>query len=85
MSLTFQKRVELVRAAIEQIDIAIAECMDLQQDPCSSGDQRERAKCRVSRCEDEFGWQWRNVKSILDDMERQDGGDDGSSKTTATT
>lgn len=66
MTLTFQERVDLVRRAIERINLAKAERIDLEMDPASTGEQRSLAIERFNQCEREFSWQWNNVKAILD-------------------
>lgn len=63
--MTFEDRVFCVKTAIDRIDLAQTERIDLEMDPASTGDQRTIAVERFKRCEEEFAWQWRNVKEIL--------------------
>jgi hypothetical protein len=71
--MTIADRWACVRAAIERIEKAREAHLALEADPTSTGSQRSDAKARYKNSEDEFGWQWRNVKEILHDIEVREG------------
>ena len=60
------RKVELVEAAIGRVEKAVETKNGLMLNPSASGRDREIAFANVAHVEDEFGWQWKNVKAILE-------------------
>ena len=60
------RKVELVEAAIGRVEKAVETKNGLMLNPSASGRDREIALVNVAHVEDEFGWQWKNVKAILE-------------------
>ena len=60
------RKVELVEAAIGRVEKAVETKNGLMLNPSASGMDREIALVNVANVEDEFGWQWKNVKAILE-------------------
>lgn len=65
-----QKRIELVKAAIERIEGLEAQWRELEADARADIHVREKARYRWQMAEQEFRWQWRNVKDLLAAWER---------------
>lgn len=63
-----QKRVELVRSAIERIEGLEAFWKSQEADPASTFGDRLVARGEFHAAEREFRCQWRNVKAILDEL-----------------
>ena len=63
-----QKRVELVRAAIERVTRLKTRWRNLEAAPRSTYDQRQKAHEQWLQAEHEFAPQWENVKAILDEL-----------------
>ena len=64
--LTLQDKIDLVKAAIWRVETAKIAWKTAETDPTSDSDDRGAAKERFKSCEREFGWQWENVKEILE-------------------
>jgi len=71
---TIEKRIELVKLAIGSIEAASERNAQVQADASSDSLERDLARQRVRIYEREFGWQWENVKAILEDFEARKGG-----------
>jgi hypothetical protein len=63
--LTMEKRLELVTIAIERCEHFDEARRHYESLPSSSSHDRSRARLRLTVAENEFGWQWRNVREIL--------------------
>lgn len=63
--MTIAKRKELVLLALAGIEDAEEHWRAVEQDPASTYNERRSAKNRFINRQDEFAWQWRNVKAIL--------------------
>lgn len=64
--LTIAERLELVRAAIEKCAQAEERHQKSQASPYTSQFARAMDWEKLGRAEKEFGWQWKNVRAILD-------------------
>ena len=58
---------QCVAAAIGRIDVARSGWLKLQKDPSSSSTARAEAHRDMLAMLAEFGWQWENVKFILEE------------------
>jgi len=58
----------LVRAAIARVKLANENWRDSQTNPWSNTEQRTAARERLICAQCEFGWQWKNVEAILNEL-----------------
>ena len=56
----------MVSAAIERVELARAERLRVHGDPAAGPAECAAADASVHCLENEFGWQWDNVKSIIE-------------------
>ena len=72
VALTIQKRIDLVRSAINRIQDAHAKHLEAQGDPYSDSDDRGAARESFRDAERDFGNQWQNVEVILQEGLREE-------------
>lgn len=60
---------DLVLAAIKRCEVADQLRRKAQADPASSSKERQQELDLFESCQREFGWQWRNVKRLLEEKE----------------
>ena len=65
--LSTDKRIELVRIAIQRIRSAHEVWLDSQRNAASTGTERSLKKNQFDSAEKEFSWQWRNVEAIFEE------------------
>lgn len=63
--MTRADRLERIKFAIETIERSIKTRAEAHGDPTSSSTQRAYASSMIGHYEDEFCWQWQNVKAVL--------------------
>lgn len=56
---------QCIQSAIERIEAAILAWKRIEADPASDSAARSEARLLVGRIEEEFAWQWRNVRLLL--------------------
>jgi hypothetical protein len=68
--LTVERRIELVKAAIGRVESANRQWQEACADAGSSANHRDTLKERIQFAEREFGWQWQNVRAILEHYQK---------------
>ena len=62
--------VMLIRAAIDRCVYYEDQMRKINADPTCSKADCEAAASRYHHSEEEFGWQWRNVRTLLDGIDK---------------
>jgi len=68
MTISLAMRIELVRIAAETCQGLRAEFIELEHCASAGSEERTLAEFRYLNAERQFGWQWRNVLAILDEL-----------------
>lgn len=66
--LTLKERFDLIMAAIHRVETAVQHFKAVNADARMTPAICEDAKAQLANSEREFGWQWRNVRAVLNSL-----------------